>query len=77
MLNSELRGVGEVLAGGEALLKAEQVAQMLNLRTKRVYELDLPTVKLGRKTYRYRLSDVVEYVKARSTSLRTMREKAA
>jgi hypothetical protein len=68
MKNSELPSDGEVWAGVEALLKAEQVARLLNVRTKRVYELDLPTVKLGRKTHRWRVGDVVEYVNKHSAS---------
>lgn len=59
----------------DRLLTAEEVAQRLSIPTKRVYELDIRVVKLGQKTYRWRLGDVEEYIRTHSTSPRTARRK--
>lgn len=41
----------------ERLLTAEDVGRILAVRTKRVYELGIPAVRISRRSLRWRLSD--------------------
>ena len=47
------------------LLNAAEVAIRLNVRQKRVYELDIPSVRYSVRTYRWRASDVEEWIERR------------
>jgi predicted DNA-binding transcriptional regulator AlpA len=51
----------------ERLLTATQVADILGVRPKRVYELGLPTVKLAERSLRYRPRDVASWIESRRT----------
>jgi predicted DNA-binding transcriptional regulator AlpA len=58
----------EAPAGLEPLLTAEQVAAILGVRPKRVYELGIPCVHLSARSLRYRRSDVVCWIEGRRTA---------
>lgn len=45
-----------------SLLTALEVAALLGIRPKRVYELPIPRVRLGTKTIRWRMKDIQTYV---------------
>ena len=45
----------------EALLTASQVATLLRIARKRVYELDIPVIQLSRRTLRWMVADVLEW----------------
>lgn len=49
------------------LLTAKDVARLLNISIKRVYELEIPQVRLSAKTIRWRQSDLVTFIKRRRT----------
>ena len=49
----------------DQLLNAAEVAIRLNVRQKRVYELDIPSVRYSVRTYRWRASDVEEWIERR------------
>lgn len=46
---------------GEGMLTASQVAGMLGISRKRVYELDIPVVQLSSRTLRWLRQDVLEW----------------
>jgi predicted DNA-binding transcriptional regulator AlpA len=46
----------------DRLLTAVQVAEPLGVRPKRVYELDIPGVRLSTRCIRWRLSDVDRWI---------------
>jgi predicted DNA-binding transcriptional regulator AlpA len=48
------------------LLDVREVAALLKVRVKRVYELGIPTVRVGPRTLRWRLSDVEGWLAKRS-----------
>lgn len=50
---------------GEALRTAAQVAAILGVRRKRVYELGIPCIRLSARTIRWRHRDVLEWVASR------------
>lgn len=50
------------------LLTAEQVAERLAVRIKRVYDLPIAQVKLGPRTIRWREADVDAYIAAATTT---------
>jgi predicted DNA-binding transcriptional regulator AlpA len=50
----------------ERLLTAAEVAQVLGVRPKRVYELGIPAVRLSEKTVRWRHSAVQTWLDART-----------
>ena len=50
----------------EPLLTAEEVASVLRLPVKSVYELPIPKVKLGRRRVRWRAVDVEEFIGRRT-----------
>ena len=50
---------------GEALLTAKDVARMLSVPLKRVYELGIPAVRLSARSLRWRLSDVQHWIEGR------------
>jgi predicted DNA-binding transcriptional regulator AlpA len=54
-------------AGLEPLLTAEQVAAILGVRPKRVYELGIPCVHLSARSLRFRRCDVVSWIEGRRT----------
>lgn len=58
---------GQQVEDDEALLNVEQVAAMLNVRRKRVYELGIPCVRLSPMTIRWCRSDVLAWVASRRT----------
>ena len=49
------------------LLTAKDVARLLNISIKRVYELGIPRVRLSEKTIRWRQSDLIAFIKRRRT----------
>lgn len=49
----------------EPLLTAAEVAKVLGVRPKRVYELGIPAVRLSVKTLRWRLSDLEAWLDQR------------
>ena len=46
----------------DPLLTAKEVGAILGVRTKRVYELGIPAVKISARTLRWRPGDVVEWI---------------
>lgn len=50
----------------EPLLTAEQVARILGVRAKRVYELGIPRVQVSTRTLRWSRSAVEAWIAARS-----------
>jgi predicted DNA-binding transcriptional regulator AlpA len=61
-----LVGVPAIMAS-EPLLNAKQVAAILNVPYKRVYELDIPAVRLAARSLRWRTSDVQQWIERRIT----------
>lgn len=49
----------------EPLLTADQVAPILGVRPKRVYELGIPHIRLSTKSLRWRQSDVIAWIASR------------
>jgi excisionase family DNA binding protein len=49
----------------EPLLSVKEVARMLNVPYKRVYELGIPAVRLSARALRWRLSDVQQWIERR------------
>lgn len=62
-----VRDAAEVPTDLEPLLTAEQVAHILGVRPKRVYELGIPCVRLSARSLRYRRADVVSWIEGRRT----------
>ena len=52
-------------APSEPLLTVKDVARMLNVPFKRVYELGIPAVRLSARSLRWRLSDVQQWIERR------------
>ncbi len=48
--------------GLDSLLTAKEVAVILGVRPKRVYELGIPAVRVSARTLRWRPCDVVEWI---------------
>jgi predicted DNA-binding transcriptional regulator AlpA len=62
--------VGTMLAASEErLLRAVDVAAVLSVPTKRVYELGIPAVRLSRRCLRWRRADVERWLEGRRVSL--------
>ncbi len=49
----------------EPLLNARDVARMLSVPVKRVYELGIPAVRISTRSLRWRLSDVQKWIEGR------------
>lgn len=49
----------------EPLLTARDVARMLSVPGKRVYELGIPAVRISTRSLRWRLSDVQQWIEGR------------
>jgi predicted DNA-binding transcriptional regulator AlpA len=49
----------------EPLLTAAEVARILSVRPKRVYELGIPAVRISAKALRWRPSQVTEWIRSR------------
>lgn len=49
----------------QRLLTANEVASILGVGRKRVYELGIPVVQLAARTLRWRLVDVTEWIERR------------
>ena len=49
----------------EHLLTAKQVAEILNVRSKRVYELSIPSVRISERQVRWRLETVKRWIAER------------
>ena len=49
----------------DELLTRDQVAEWLKIPPKRVYELPVPKVRLGRRTIRWRKADIEEFISRR------------
>jgi len=62
------REPSEPKADLEPLLTAEQVASILGVRTKRIYELAIPCVRISARAIRYRPSDVAAFIEKRRSS---------
>lgn len=61
---------GTMLAASEErLLRAVDVAAVLSVPTKRVYELGIPAVRLSRRCLRWRRADVERWLEGRMVSL--------
>lgn len=56
------RGVGAALFSDEAILTRQEVAAWLKVNPRQVERLGVPCIDLGRKTKRYRLSDVLAWL---------------
>jgi predicted DNA-binding transcriptional regulator AlpA len=56
-------------ASEERLLRAVDVAAILSVPTKRVYELGIPAVRLSRRCLRWRRADVEHWLEGRRVSL--------
>lgn len=52
-------------ASSEPLLTVKDVATMLSVPVKRVYELGIPTVRLSTRSLRWRKSDVQQWIERR------------
>ena len=50
---------------GESLLTAKDVARILSVPIKRVYELGIPAVRISARSLRWRLSDVQHWIEGR------------
>jgi predicted DNA-binding transcriptional regulator AlpA len=50
------------------LLDAHEVAVLLKVRVKRVYELSIPTVRVGPRTLRWSLSDIEAWLAERKSA---------
>jgi predicted DNA-binding transcriptional regulator AlpA len=53
------------LISGEPLLRAVDVAALLSVPTKRVYELGIPAVRLSQRCLRWRRADVERWLEGR------------
>lgn len=51
----------------DQLLTAKELAPLLRVRVKRVYELNLPTVRLTSRSIRYRVRDVQAWLAKRTS----------
>ncbi len=66
-----MSGVGPILTVSpttalcEPLLTVKEVATMLNVPFKRVYELGIPAVRLSTRSLRWRKSDVQQWIERR------------
>ena len=49
----------------EPLLTVKEVATILNVPFKRVYELDIPAVRIAARSLRWRRSDVQQWIERR------------
>ena len=49
----------------DELLGAAEVAAILKVRVKRVYELGIPALRVGRRTLRWRRSDLEKWLASR------------
>ena len=47
------------------LLRADEVARILNVRPKRVYELGIPAVRISERAVRWRPSQVQQWIEER------------
>jgi predicted DNA-binding transcriptional regulator AlpA len=56
-------------ASEERLLRAVDVAAILSVPTKRVYELGIPAVRLSRRCLRWRPADIERWLEGRRVSL--------
>lgn len=52
----------------DSLLTAKDVSKRLKVSVRRVHQLDLPKIRLGARTVRFRERDVVALVDTRETS---------
>ena len=65
----ELRLVGAAVEDPvDRLLTAGQVATILCVRAKRVYELGIPAVRISERALRWRRRDVTDWIEARRTT---------
>lgn len=51
----------------DALLTAKQVAKRLQVSLRRVHQLNVPKVRLGTRTVRFREADVQQLISARTS----------
>lgn len=49
----------------EPLLTVKEVARILSVPVKRVYELGIPVVRLSKRSLRWRMSDVQQWIDRR------------
>jgi predicted DNA-binding transcriptional regulator AlpA len=56
---------GEPASNSDSLLMAKDVARILNVPLKRVYELGIPAVRISSRSIRWRLSDVQRWIEGR------------
>jgi len=52
----------------EHLLTAKEVAKRLKVSLRRVHQLELPKIRLGARTVRFRERDVVSLIETRTTT---------
>ncbi len=62
---THLRIESDPPANVEPLLTAKQVAEILNVRPKRVYELSIPSVRYSDRQVRWRLETVRRWIEER------------
>ncbi len=56
---------GAESSAAEPLLSAKEVARILSVPVKRVYELGIPAVRLSTRSLRWRMSDVQRWIEGR------------
>jgi predicted DNA-binding transcriptional regulator AlpA len=64
-VTADLRLETDETAGLEHLLTAREVAHILGVREKRVYELGIPMVRLSERSLRWRPTDVRRWIEER------------
>ena len=56
---------GAESSAAEPLLTVKEVARILSVPVKRVYELGIPAVRLSTRSLRWRMSDVQRWIEGR------------
>ncbi len=56
---------GAESSAAESLLSAKEVARILSVPVKRVYELGIPAVRLSTRSLSWRMSDVQRWIEGR------------
>lgn len=58
----------ENVSASDALLTAKDVSRRLRVSLRRVHQLELPKIRLGARTVRFRERDVVALIESRTSS---------
>ncbi len=51
----------------ESVLTPEQVCAWLQISSRQLHRLDLPTIRLGKRTVRYSVEQVLEHLKRKAS----------